>query len=156
MPDRNLEKIKQQAEKFYKSVKSVECPYFKESIAFNAKGLRHIKFKRDREARKRQDQFVRLKEIRHAPAILKKSHTLQEIRREQGFVEVKTNKRKERVLKPITYYGFVAIVKDGRYEKRFKVIVKQIEGGQKHFWSIIPFWKSNREIKLHSGNPETD
>jgi hypothetical protein len=50
----------------------------------------------------------------------------------------------------------VAIVKDGSYEKRLKIIVRQIEGGSRHFWSIIPYWKSNKEIKLHSGNMETD
>jgi hypothetical protein len=40
-----------------------------------------------------------------------------------------------------------------------KVIVKQVAGGEKYFWSIIPFWKlhpdTHRRI-LHSGSPDTD
>jgi hypothetical protein len=42
---------------------------------------------------------------------------------------------------------------------RVKVIVKEVLGGEKHFWSIIPFWGidkiSSRRI-LHSGDPEND
>jgi len=41
---------------------------------------------------------------------------------------------------------------DSGLDKRFKIIVRQIEGGERHFWSIIPFWKNNKELKLHSGN----
>jgi hypothetical protein len=39
------------------------------------------------------------------------------------------------------------------------MIVKQIEDGQKFFWSIIPFWGMNTETMiriLHNGFPEED
>jgi hypothetical protein len=42
---------------------------------------------------------------------------------------------------------------------KFNIIVKQIEGGDKHFWSVIPFWgvdKATSKRILHSGNPESD
>lgn len=61
----------------------------------------------------------------------------------------------------VEYYGFVAIVNDAR----LKIIVKQIKGGEKYFWSLIPFWKrghkysgetlENKKI-LHVGNLEED
>jgi hypothetical protein len=40
-----------------------------------------------------------------------------------------------------------------------RVIIKEVKGGQKYFWSIIPFWKVNKQQKkrvLISGNPECD
>ncbi len=154
--DENLEKVKKEAEKLFENTKEVECPYFKEKVAFNAKGIRHIKFKAERLARERKDQFMRLKNVHLAPTVLRMSSTLQEIQKRRIFVKVKTNTRNEKILKEATYYGFISIVKDGAFEKRVKVVVRQIDGGNKHFWSIIPFWKNNKELKLHSGNLEED
>ena len=37
--------IKKEAEEFYKNIKEVYCPYFGENIAFNSKGLDHIKLR---------------------------------------------------------------------------------------------------------------
>jgi len=152
----NLQKLKEEMEPFYKSVGSVSCPYFKEEVSFNSKGWKHLRFKTQRESRAHQDQYIRMKNLRFAPIILKKSSTLQEVRIQKQLVEVKTRNRKEKVRKSVTYYGFMAILQDGDLQRRFKIIVKQIEGGEKHFWSIIPFWKNNKELKLHSGNPEED
>ena len=42
---------------------------------------------------------------------------------------------------------------------RVKVIVKQIDGGEKFFLSIIPFWgvdKKTGNRVMHTGNPEND
>ena len=41
--------IKEKAEIFYKTIGEVYCPYFHEKISFNAKGLRHLKFKSDQQ-----------------------------------------------------------------------------------------------------------
>jgi len=55
----------------------------------------------------------------------------------------------------VHYYEFVAILKD----KRVRVVIKQIDDGPKFFWSIIPFWKidkNNNRRKMSYGNPEID
>ncbi len=154
--DGNLEKIIKRAEQSYKSIGQVYCPYLKERVCFNDKGIKHIKFKSEGKARERKDQFMRLKNIHLAPLIIEKSHTLQETQEKKIFVNIKTNTRRERILKTATYYGFTAIIRDGNFSKRLKVVVRQIQGGNKHFWSIVPFWKNNKELKLHSGNLEED
>jgi len=46
-----FEKIRDQAEEFYKTIGQIYCPYFGAPVAFNAKGLRHLKFKSDQQAR---------------------------------------------------------------------------------------------------------
>jgi hypothetical protein len=56
----------------------------------------------------------------------------------------------------VRYYGFIAILE----KVRIKVIIKEVEGGNKFFWSIIPFWKVRKENNqtqkiLHKGDPES-
>jgi hypothetical protein len=55
----------------------------------------------------------------------------------------------------VTYYEFIAVLK----RNRVRIIVKQVENGQKYFWSIVPFWGMNEETMtriLHNGMPEED
>jgi hypothetical protein len=147
--------LKMESEKLYKSFGEVYCPYFKEKLSFDAQGLEHLKFKRREKSRPEKDQFMRLKLIHLAPEILKSSHTLQGILETKKFERVKTNNRWEHIQKNVTYFEFIAVIK----RNRCKVVVKQIEGGKKFFWSIIPFWGMNEETKtriLHTGVPEED
>lgn len=146
---------REKAEEEYKKIERVYCPYFKEDVVFNAKGIEHIKFKNIRQARSHRDQYIRLRLISLAPKILRASHTCQGFSRRKVFEREKTNSRWEEVMRSVTYYEFVSVVN----EVRVRIIVKQVEDGQKYFWSIIPFWKSdptNNVRKVHSGKPETD
>jgi hypothetical protein len=59
------------------------------------------------------------------------------------------------VLKEVSFYEFIAVLEN----VRVKVIIKEVIGGEKHFWSIIPFWRIDKENSrriLFSGNPEID
>ncbi len=66
-----FETTKTEAEKFYDEIKEVKCPYFKETVKFNAKGLDHLKFKDWNKARVIEDQFKRFKLLKFAPDVLK-------------------------------------------------------------------------------------
>lgn len=148
-------KVRKDAESFYGSIGLVRCPYFGEVIVFNAKGLRHLKFKSDKQARTHKEQYPRLKLLYLAPEVLRKSHTLQGIWETRLLEMQKTNNRWERVMKNVTFYEFIAVLDN----VRVKVIAKQVESGEKYFWSVIPYWgidKENRRRILHSGNPERD
>ncbi|MEK7217509.1 MAG: hypothetical protein AAB374_01725 [Patescibacteria group bacterium] len=112
-------------------------------------------FKGDQVARLPMEQYVRLRLIFLAPEILKLSRTVQGISEIKRLESQKINSRWEHQMKKVTYYEFIAVLKG----VRVKVIVKEVEGGEKHFWSIIPFWKldrANNKRILHSGNPEAD
>ncbi|MDP3758829.1 MAG: hypothetical protein Q8Q86_03850 [Candidatus Daviesbacteria bacterium] len=151
----NFETTKAEAEKFYATIGAVRCPYFGEKIAFNVKGIKHLRFKSDEVARSHEDQYSRLKLVYLAPEVLKLSRTVQGIWHTKHFEIQKTNSRWEKVLKDVSFYEFMAVLEN----VRVKVIVKQVSGGEKHFWSIIPFWGINKEISrrvLHSGNLEND
>ena len=151
----DFHQLRQEAELFYDAIGKVLCPYFHEEISFNAKGMKHLKFKSERQARPQSDQYARIRLVHKVPEILKLSHTVQGIWITKKFEQQKTNSRWESVLKVVTFYEFIAVLD----KVRIKVIVKQVEGGEKHFWSVIPAWgidKVNRHRILHTGNPEQD
>lgn len=153
--ERQFNEVKEKGEALYKSFDEVFCPFLKGNISFGAQGLEHLKFKRREKARLEKDQYMRFKLLHLAPEILKSSHTLQGVLETKKFERVRMNSRTEVVLKPVTYYEFIAVVK----RNRVRIIVKQIEGGQKYFWSIVPFWGMNEETRvriLHDGVPEED
>ncbi len=90
-----------------------------------------------------------------APEVLKKSHTVQGIWPTKKFEDQKTNSHWKHIVKDVIFYEFVSVLEN----VRVKVIVKEVLGGEKHFWSVIPFWgidKITSKRILHSGDPEHD
>ncbi|MEI6238622.1 MAG: hypothetical protein WCP15_03755 [bacterium] len=147
--------VKDNAEAFYKSLREVYCPYFKEKISFNSQGLEHLKYKRRNWLRGQKDQFMRFKMLHFAPEIISASNTLQGILKTKNFEKIRVNSRTDNKLSNVTYFEFIAVMDNNR----IKVIVKQIENNEKVFWSIIPFWGMNKnriERVLHEGIPEDD
>ncbi|MBI4281220.1 hypothetical protein HY625_00180 [Candidatus Uhrbacteria bacterium] len=153
--DQDFQKVRSDAEVLYSTIRAIRCPYFREDIAFNAKGIRHLKFKNDRQARPREDQYSRLKLLRYAPEVLKLSHTVQGVWMTKRFEPASTGGRWTHEMKDVTFYEFFAVLDS----VRVRVIVKQVFGGEKHFYSVIPFWGIDKNTStriLHSGNPEHD
>lgn len=148
-------RTKQRAEELYKTLGELHCPYFEEKVVFNTKGLEHLKFKKKNHARSREDQYIRLKHLHLAPEIIKLSKIVQGISHTKSFEIIRSNARTEIILKPVSYYEFIAIIEG----VRVRIIIKQIENGPKYFWSIIPFWKMNKKTLIrvmYHGNPELD
>ena|SRR3989344_3957156 len=153
--DEEFEKIRSDFESKYKAIKEIRCPYFSGTVVFNAMGLEHLKFMRKNHARPRNEQLLRMRLFTLAPEILGLSRTIQGITYTKHFENLRTNQRYQSTLLPVHYYEFVAILKD----KRVRVVIKQIDDGPKFFWSIIPFWKidkNNNRRKMSYGNPEID
>lgn len=153
--DADLQRIKDKAEKTYKETQPILCPYFKGTVNFNARGLDHIKFKEWNKPRYKFDQYLRLKLFYLVPEILRSSHTVQGIWKRKEWVRQKRHGKWEKVPKDVSYYEFVAVI--GKV--RIKVVVKEVSGGQRFFWSIIPFWKMNeitKERKLYDDDLEHD
>jgi hypothetical protein len=152
-----LEKLKVDARQKYDAIGNVHCPYLKCEVAFNSKGIEHLIFKEKGKSRSPKEQYLRFKLLPLAEHIIKNSNTLQEYQEKGRFERQKINSRWENRLTTVIYYGFVAIVNGAR----IKIIVKEIKGGNKYFYSIIPFWKSNKKELgnkkiLHAGDMEND
>jgi len=153
--EQDFEKVRTDAEIFYAAIGEIRCPYFGENISFNAEGLKHLKFKSDKVARSHSEQYARLKLLTLAPQVLSLSRTVQGIWHTKHFERIRIHSRTDTILKPVSFYEFIAVLEN----IRVKVIAKQIDDGQKFFWSIIPYWKidpANSRRMLHSGDPEHD
>ncbi len=155
IPDEQFEKVKSKAETAYKSAAKIPCPYLSADVHFSAKGWEHIKFKSRNKARNTFDQYVRLKLVHLAPEIVRRSHTVQGIWQTNIWETQKSHGRWIQRPRPVTYYEFIAVIG----KARIKIVVKKVDGGEHHFWSLIPFWRMNeitKERKLYDGNPEND
>jgi hypothetical protein len=151
----DFDRVKAEAETLYKRIGSAPCPFLGKSVGFNREGLEHISFKSWNRARLIADQYMRFKLLHLAPKVLSLSNTVQGVQRIKKFVRQKRGKKWENLLKDITYYEFVAVMKD----VRVRVVIRRIAGGEPHFWSIIPYWRQHpqrNERLLHTGDPEED
>ena len=139
----NFQEVKLKGEELYKSLDCIHSPFLKKDICFNSQGLEHLKFKRPRQSRPQQDQYMRFKLLHLAPKILEKSSTLQGVMETKGFEKIRRHSRTDTIAMEIKYYEFIAVIE----EVRVKVIVKEIYGSLPIFWSIIPFWGVDKEKK---------
>jgi len=155
-----FKQLKEEMETWYAEIGKVYCPYFQEEIHFNRKGIEHLIFKDWNKIRLVDDQFIRFRHLKVVPEIIKSSRTVQGILLVRQFERVKKKDGKwQQILKMTAYYEFIAVMESHGSRIRAKVIIKQIEGGEKFFLSIIPFWGSDKltgERILHSGNPRID
>jgi hypothetical protein len=152
-----FEKTREAAEIAYKLIGKVKCPYLNDFVHFNSEGFEHLLFKKWNVTRPREDQYMRLKLIPLAVKALTLSHTLQEYKEAQVFVRRKSNSVWKQEMKAVKYYAFIAILNNAL----IKVIVRQVDGGQRNFYSLIPKWRlegNNGDKKriTHSGDPEED
>ena len=89
------------------------------------------------------------------PQILNKSHTLQGIWKTKQFERNKEEGQWKYIMKDVIFYEFIAVLES----VRVKVVVKEVVGGEKYFWSVIPYWsidKAGSRRILHSGYPDLD
>ena len=152
--DQEFAAILHGAQEVYRTLGQIRCPYFQANVHFNALGFEHLRRKSWNRGRDRRDQFMRLKHVARAPEILRLSRTVQGIEETHEWERRHKHGRWEKALVPVTYYEFVAVLE----QRRFKVVVKQLPGGQRIFWSLIPFWRQNEQGRrlLHDGDPARD
>lgn len=145
------------ARKYYKALEPIKCPYFNEAIHFNSEGWKHIFFKKGNIRRSVEDQYMRLKLLPLAEQVLRRSHTLQQYYETKSFERVQSNSVWATELKAVRYYAFSAVINNAL----IKVVIKQIEGRNKNFHSIIPKWyvkeqEGKKKKIFHTGNLEED
>jgi hypothetical protein len=156
--DKKFDIARQKAEEEYGKIGKVFCPYLGSDVNFNTEGFQHLLFKDWNRTRTRIEQYVRLRLLKLAPQVISKSHTMQEFDERKMFVRQKINSRWESRMKNVRYYVFIAIIN----QARIKVVVKEIDGGARFFYSLYPSWKveklidGTRRKKFYSGDLEHD
>ena len=139
--DEQYEELKEKSRKDYSQFQSVKCPALKNiSVYFTSEGFNHIVYKNKKHERSKKDQFVRFQVLHDARKIIEKTTTVQEIEDIHKEVVVKIRKKREKILKFVSYWGFIAIINN----KKLKVIIKREGSGKCIFWSVIPYWKTTK------------
>ena len=158
--EQKFDQVRKGAEEYYEKVGKVRCSYFNDFVHFNSEGFQHLLFKSWNRTRTRPKQYARLRLLSFAPEIIARSHTLQEYMEQRNLVRQKINSRWEQRLKLIRCYAFVAVILDKQL--RIKIIVKEVEGGAKCFYSLYPSWRiaadvrGNKRKVFFAGDLETE
>ncbi|HWX21516.1 MAG TPA: hypothetical protein VN578_16565 [Candidatus Binatia bacterium] len=71
-----FDQVLQKAQDLYDKFGRIYCPYFRDGIHFDARGLEHLRRKTWNRGREQRDQFMRLKHLARAPEILRLSYSL--------------------------------------------------------------------------------
>jgi len=157
-PTQNQIRIK--ACNFYKQINKIRCPALNyQFVHFSSEGFKHLiyKGKGKRKERSKQDQIARFKLLPRARELVKITTTFQEYDESVTTIKKKRFKKVVQESATIRYWGLIAIIRN----VKIKVIIREVGNGKKHFWSVIPAWRTSyeRDIKILSmskGDMEND
>lgn len=145
--EKDLHRIRAEAEKIYQEHPTIRCPYFDAEVALTSDGFHHLQFKGNREPRNTLEQILKLSLLKKGLSIIKRSGTVQEhrVRLEKvgkpardGFTQTKT----------VEYWGFEAIIGTNK-EIKMTTVCRRVGDGKIMFWSVLPHKKLNRQ-KLYT------
>jgi hypothetical protein len=132
----NYEKAKREARAAYRNTGAAWSPAFQCHIAFNVAGFHHILWKQN-ERRSKREQIRRFALLCRAKPIIEQTKNVATHRQTTVLhIARRRGKKKTRVLKA----DFWSLVQKSR-DITVTVVIRQLEGGQKHFFSIF----SNRK-----------
>lgn len=135
----NIDRIRAKAKAKYDALGIVRCPALSGKVHFTSEGFNHLRYAGKRE-RPINVQVMKLSLVGYINEILSITTTIQEHDERRELIHKKRYKKLSKEWSTIRYWGFVAIIRD----KRIKVVVRQIDDGAFHFWSVIPAWKISR------------
>ncbi|PJC32249.1 hypothetical protein CO049_03320 [Candidatus Roizmanbacteria bacterium CG_4_9_14_0_2_um_filter_36_12] len=92
------------------------------------KGINHLIYKGNRSRRDENRIKINIRLLPRAIKFLKLSTFWQE---ENQYI-------KDNIT--FKFWAFEAVIDD----RRIKVIIRQVDRGRKHFWSVIPAWRKDR------------
>lgn len=124
---------------YYAAIGSVHCTALKADVHFTAEGFHHLRYDGSLKERKKPERRNKLSSIPVAVETIKLSATIQEYRCILEPVGLKDSKGYRAVTK-VHYFGFWAVLEYNKRTTRVKAIVRQVDGGQYHFWSVMPYW----------------
>lgn len=126
------ETAKKLAKKFYKKIGYVLCPALNnEYINFNSVGFGHLI--RKIKLRSRNEQKKRFTLLKYAGKIIKNPKAVIFYKQEQRNVKVKRYGKSTFKTSLVQYWTFQEYIKNWK----IKVVIRQINKGQKHFYSIM-------------------
>jgi len=125
-------KLKEEKENFYKTIKQVYCPCLKNYIYFTSDGFHHLLYKPSGRARKLKERIYKLQLLPLVIPVIKNTKGIDEYKTEK----VKISRKKNALPENIEYWALIERV--GKKNTRVKVIIiKKERGGKIIFWSVM-------------------
>ncbi len=113
-------KLIKKARDEYRKIGYVECPAFDgEKVYFNRYGFRHL-IRKGKKLREIDEQLERLALLKHAEAIIRNSRNFKDF-------------NKNNIGESADFWSLVHYIN----KTKITVIIRQIKGGHKHFFSIM-------------------
>ena len=119
--------LKDEIYKIYKQVKIIKNHTIKQKVVFNRYGWIHLSYDSRGHRRSSKDRRLRLNLFKYAHEVVRNSINI--IKETEGTV--KSKRGQERFVK---YYEIASICNYGK--SHVTVIIRKIEKGNSHFWSI--------------------
>ena len=126
------EKSKEKAKQIYKKIGIIHSPALGDEVTFSNTGFNHL-IRKGRIPRPKNEQKRRFTLLDYVEAIVRNPRTTITYKQEER--KVKINRHGEKLLKTSTIYFWKFIEKVDGCE--IKVIISQVEGGKKHFLSVM-------------------
>jgi hypothetical protein len=143
----NYKELLTNSKAFYQGIGSIPCPALKADVHFTAEGFHHLRYDKSLKERKKPERRNKLSSIPAAVETIKLSATIQEYRSILEPVGLKDAKGFRSMAK-VHYFGFWAVLDYNKKTTRVKAIVRQVENGQYHFWSVMPYWTEKNGHKV--------
>lgn len=122
---------KKKAVEFYKKIGHVWCPALGDHIAFNSIGFRHL-IRKNGFPRKQSEQRRRFALLPFAEEILKNPSAVILNAKQNAKHSVDNHGKKQAKNVGAAFWVF----SDNRNGESIKIVVRQLDRGQKHFFSI--------------------
>jgi hypothetical protein len=132
---------------YYSTIGSIHCTALKSDVYFTSEGFHHLRYDSSLKERKKPERRNKLSSIPAAVETIKLSSTIQEYRCILEPVGLKDFKGYRTMVK-VHYFGFWAVLDYNKRTTRVKAIVRQVNNGQYHFWSVMPYWTELDGLKV--------
>lgn len=129
-----IEAIKEETHKLYKSVGSLWCPATKNNVVFNAHGWIHLSFRRNGHRRSPEDLKQRHRLFKNVHEVVKNSQV--------AIPSIKEITSRRGIKRQAKFYELVWLCQ--RQNKHTSVILRQIENQKLHYYSVR---RTNGKIK---------
>ena len=140
MNETYYEKKRRDARRIYNASPSVRSPYFNAYVFLGPEGFEHLQ-RSSLGERKTDEQLRRFTLLPYAIRLIETATTVQEYRVAPSLRQrFGGNKAKPAVA--VQWWGFVATFVENHV--KIRVIIRKIGTGPLHLYSLMPYWRGNR------------
>jgi len=121
--------------KMYKEYDSMYCSCLKEDVVFNISGFNHLRFKIDNTPRNPKEAMYKLGLLPLVRPVIYKAKNIDSYEIRMSPI----GGSRKKVIRKVEYWSLISKV--GKKDIKTRVILRRIEKGKMHFWSVMKLVK---------------